>query len=130
MWKSKLQTEISLSTLEAEYSALSQSLRTLLPIRSLLIEVTRAIGLEQTLLATIHCRAFQDNSASYLLATGHRITNRTKYFLVKWHWFWSHVIKKDVVIEPCSTHVMRADPFTKGLVRDLFEKSRKLNQGW
>ncbi|KAI2510753.1 hypothetical protein MHU86_3701 [Fragilaria crotonensis] len=30
-WKSKLQTEISLSTLESEYSALSASMRTLLP---------------------------------------------------------------------------------------------------
>jgi len=29
VWKSQLQTEISLSTLESEYSALSQSMRTL-----------------------------------------------------------------------------------------------------
>jgi len=32
VWKSQLQTEISLSTLEFEYSALSQSMRTLLPL--------------------------------------------------------------------------------------------------
>ena len=36
LWKSQLQTEISISTWEAEYSALSMSMRTLLPLRSLL----------------------------------------------------------------------------------------------
>jgi len=37
VWKSQLQTEISLSTLESEYSALSQSMRTLLPLRQTLL---------------------------------------------------------------------------------------------
>jgi hypothetical protein len=130
VWRSQLQSEISLSTLEAEYSALSQSLRTLLPLRTLLIEVAQAIGLDPTLRATIHCRAFQDNQSSHLLATTHRITNRTKYFLVKWHWFWHHVDKGHVDIDRINTLLMRADGLTKGLVRDLFEKNRKLNQGW
>ena len=37
VWKSQLQTHISLSTLEAEYSALSHALKTLLPLKRLLI---------------------------------------------------------------------------------------------
>jgi hypothetical protein len=54
VWRSQLQSEISLSTLESEYSSLSQAMRTLLLIRSLLMEVAPAIGLQKALVATIH----------------------------------------------------------------------------
>jgi hypothetical protein len=96
----------------------------------LLIEVTTALGIDQALRATIHARAFEDNQGAYLLATGQRITNRTKYYLVKWHHFWGHV--KDGTLEICkiSTDLQRGDGHTKGLVREVFEKIRKLNQGW
>jgi Reverse transcriptase (RNA-dependent DNA polymerase)/GAG-pre-integrase domain len=139
IWKTQLHSEITLSTTEAEYSTLSTSLRTLLPVRDLLIEVTTAIGVSPSLRATLHCRAFQDNRASWQLATQQRLTNRTKYFLVKYHWFWEHVyrdsndddnVKRFVKIEPCSTHVMRADILTKGLLGEKFEECRKMNQGW
>jgi hypothetical protein len=33
-------------------------------------------------------------------------------------------------IDTCSTHVMRADILTKGLVGEKFETNRKMNQGW
>jgi histone deacetylase 1/2 len=139
VWKSQLHSEITLSTTEAEYSTLSTSLRTLLPLRDLLIEVTQAIGVESTLRASIHCRAFQDNRAAHQLATEQRLTSRTKYFLAKFHWFWSHVRRNDdddddpkrfLDIATCSTHVMRADILTKGLLREKFEANRKMNQGW
>ena len=39
IWYSRLQTEIALSTTEAEYIALSQGTREVLPIRSLLLEL-------------------------------------------------------------------------------------------
>jgi hypothetical protein len=35
-----------------------------------------------------------------------------------------------VVIETCSTHVMRADILTKGLLGEKFEECRKMIQGW
>ena len=38
IWKSKLQTEIALSTTESEYISLSQSIRDLIPLREMLIE--------------------------------------------------------------------------------------------
>jgi hypothetical protein len=130
VWKSQLQSEISLSTQEAEYSSLSQSLRTLLPLRSLLLEVTAAIGVSACLRATIHARAFEDNQGAYLLATKQRITNRTKYYLVKWHHFWGHVKDGTIEVSKVSTDLQRADGHTKGLVREVFERIRKLNQGW
>jgi hypothetical protein len=55
------------------------------------MEVAPAIGLQKALVATIHARVFEDNNGAYLLATNQRITCRTKYYLVKWHFFWNAV---------------------------------------
>jgi hypothetical protein len=130
IWKSQLQSSIALSTMEAEYTALSQCLRTVIPLRELLLEVSTAVGVSPALRATIHARAFEDNQGAFLLATNQQLTARTKYYLVKWHHFWGHV--KDGIIEVCkvATEDQRADGHTKGLVRNIFERIRKLNQGW
>ena len=130
LWKSQLQTEVSLSTLEAEYSALSMSMRTLLPLRSLLLEVINGLQLPTKITSNINCTAFEDNNGALLLATKQRITNRTKYFLVKWHFFWSHVRNGSVTIHKIDTKDQRADYLTKGLNREAFERVRKLVQGW
>jgi hypothetical protein len=130
LWKSQLQTEISLSTLESEYSALSASMRTLLPLRDLLGEVVNALRLPPDFKSTIRCRVFEDNNGALLLATKQRITNRTKYFLVKWHFFWHHVRNGDVEVLKIATTEQLADYLTKGLNREVFERIRKLAQGW
>jgi hypothetical protein len=105
-------------------------MRTLLPLRSLLLEVTAAIGVPETIRSTIHARAFEDNQGAFLLATAQRITNRTKYYAVKFHHFWGHVKEGLVDVLKVDTTVQRADGHTKGLVREVFERIRKLNQGW
>ena len=111
-------------------SALSQSLRTLLPARNQLIEVSAAIGLQETLRATIHARVFEDNNGAYLLSTEQCITRRTKYYLVKWHFFWNAVNTGEVTVHKIETTHQRADYLTKGLAREAFEQIRKFNQGW
>ena len=37
---------------------------------------------------------------------------------------------KSATVEKCDTTVMRADYLTKGLSHEVFERLRKLNQGW
>ena len=130
VWRSQLQSEISLVTQESKYSLLSQLLRTVLPLRQLLIEVTNALGLQAALRATIHARVFEDNNGAYLLAMNQRITRRTKYYLVKWHHFWDAVKRGDIEVKKIGTLEQRADYLTKGLAREAFERIRKLNQGW
>ena len=130
MAQSHLQTEISLSTLEAEYSALSSSMRTLLPLRSMLIEIIEGIKLPHIFQSTVKCQVFEDNNGALLLATKQRITNRTKYFQVKWHFFWSHVRDGTIQIVKVDTQEQWADFLTKGLSRESFERVRKLVQGW
>jgi hypothetical protein len=130
LWRSQLQTEISLSTLEAEYCALSQSLRTVLPLFRMIVEITVCLSLPHELKATVSARVFEDNNGALMLATKQRVTARTKYFLVKWHHFWHHVQTGEITILKIDTTEQRADYLTKGLPRETFEKIRLLVQGW
>jgi histone deacetylase 1/2 len=130
VWKSSLIQEITLSTLESEYVALSKSLRILLPLKRLLKEMCEHVGLPQDYTTTIRASVFEDNQGAFLLAKNHRLTNRTKYLLTKWHWFWSHYKNKEFDIYKCPTTEQRADFMTKGLTRELFENNRRPVQGW
>jgi hypothetical protein len=130
IWKSKLQTEISLSTLESEYSALSQAMRQLIPIRLLIIELLSVIDARESLTSSISCTVFEDNNGALALATNQRITARTKYFHVKWHHFWNAVTTGDVAVIKVSTKDQLSDYLTKGLPRQVFEYLRKAVQGW
>ena len=130
VWKSQLQTEIAISTVEAEYSSLSYSLRTWLPIKRLLIEVVSSLPNSVALIRTIQARAFEDNQGAYYLATNQRIMNHTKYFLVKYHWFWDHHNKQEFLVYKIDTFDQLADYFTKGLSRESFKRNRLAVQGW
>jgi hypothetical protein len=130
LWKSQLQSCVTLSTLEVEYVALSASLRTVVWTKAMVLEVAKAIGLDSNTTATIHATVFEDNQGAYLLATKHRISARTKYFAVKYHWFHSLHEEGEFAIEKCSTDDQRADYLTKGLVRFSFERNRFSIQGW
>jgi hypothetical protein len=73
---------------------------------------------------------FEDNNGAFLLATGQRITNRTRFYQVKWHHFWDAVKRGDIEVHKIGMLEQRADYLTKGLTRWAFERIRKLNQGW
>ena len=86
-------------------------------------------------LMIIRSTAFEDNSACHQLATQQTITSRTRYFNTKYHHFWSHVGPNseggtDLEIVKIETSLQRADTMTKGLVREVFERIRKLIMGW
>ena len=71
-WKSKLQSSIALSTTEAEYVALSQSLRLLLPMQELLAKIIEHVDVPPTIRSnesTIKAMVFEDNNSALLLAT-------------------------------------------------------------
>ena len=64
-WVSKLQTEIALSTLHAEYVALSQSLRDLLPVKELVTELLQGMGIDSGKLKFISkSTVFEDNNGA------------------------------------------------------------------
>ena len=130
LWKSQLQSEVSLSTLESEYVALSQSIRTVLPMQTLLKEIIPTITIPRSLTVNLITTVFEDNNGAISLATTHRVTSRTKHFNIKYHFFWDSVEKGDIVIERINSQEQKADILTKGLTKDTFEKIRCLIQGW
>jgi hypothetical protein len=130
LWKSQLQGPVAQSTLEAEYIALSDCLRTVVWLKALIIEVASALGLTDSVMSTLHAVVFEDNQGAYLLATKHRLSPRTKHYNIKYHWFHSLYDDGAFLIAQCGTTVQDADYLTKGLVRLLFQNNRKRRQGW
>jgi hypothetical protein len=130
IWKSQLQQSIALSTFQSEYQALSHSMRILIPLRGLLLETTAKLMLPSALTSTILCRTHEDNASALLLANSQHLNNRNKYLAVKLHHFWSHVKPGVIEVVKCDTKEMIADHLTKPLVREVFERLRKMMLGW
>jgi hypothetical protein len=87
---------------------------------------TRAQALE------FETTVYKDNAAALSLANKQQVTNRTKHWCVKFHFFWHHVNDEsnNLKVVKVETTKQKADYLTKGLSKDLFENCRKLNQGW
>lgn len=67
LWRSKLQTEIALSTMEAKYVALSTACKDLIPSIALVKELRRAVGLPEEVSSNLHCKIFEDNVGALTL---------------------------------------------------------------
>jgi hypothetical protein len=129
LWASKLQTEIALSTTEAEYIALSQAMRDLIPMRTLLTEIATLTKLP--IGDTIaHSTVFEDNKGCVELANAPKMRPRTKHISIKYHHFRSHVARGDIKIQWIATNHQLADIFTKPLAGVLFHRLRFDLLGW
>ena len=67
VWCSKLQTEIALSTMEAEYIALSQALRQVIPMIQLMEELESIVPFYNPT-PQIRCKLFEDNTSCIVVA--------------------------------------------------------------
>jgi hypothetical protein len=124
-WASKLQSQVALSTTEAEYIAMSQALSDIIPIMGLLQEM-RELGY-QVLCAEpyVYCKVFEDNSGALELARLPKICPRTKHINVVYHHFCEHVRKGLIKIFPVSTKDQIADIFMKPLAQNDFQSHRR-----
>lgn len=130
VWASKMQTLVSLSTTEAEYIALSSSLREVIGILNILNELKDRNFTFNGSVPKVHCRVFEDNMSCIEIATNHRTRPRTKHLSVRLHHFRSHVVQKTITIQHVSTTEQLADMFTKPLARVQFQKLRDRLMGW
>ena len=131
IWCSKLQTEIALSTAEAEYIAFSQATREIIPFMNLFKEIKPYMELdikESQMFCTIH----EDNTSCITMAKSQRFTPRTKHISLKYHWFRSFITgpSKLLDIKYINTKEQIADIFTKPLDVSLFLHLRKKLIGW
>ena len=129
LFVSKMQTEIALSTTEAEYIALSQSMRDLIPFCSMAQELGDHYHQLQEA-PQILCRLFEDNNGALILAKEHRYRPRTKDIALKYHHFRSYVTEGKVEILPIDTNEQLADQFTKALDVQTFKYLRGKLMGW
>jgi hypothetical protein len=151
LWGSKLQTETALSTMEAEYIALSQSMRELIPIREIILEMQKIVfGGRTVLVCRSHSKiyekngtkkddeqnklpistVYEDNNACLKFATAPKMSPRTKHIAVKYHFFREKVVKLEIQVIRIDSAENAADAFTKGLPEATFQKLRKKLMGW
>jgi hypothetical protein len=128
-WVSKLQAEISLSTVEAEYIALSQAMRDIIPFMDRMNELDGIFG-DDSPKPNIHCTLFEDNNGALELAKSPRYRPRTKHIAIKYHHFREHVTKGKVSIKPIDTKQQIADIFTKALPAPIYAYLRYRLMGW
>lgn len=130
LWSSKLQSDIALSTLEAEYIALSQGMRDLVSAWRLMAELGEKMNYKMERISHVS-KVWEDNTGTQNLANskGPLMTSRTKHIGIKYHWFQS-MIGPEIEILCIDTKEQRADIFTKGLTRHNFEQIRKRVMGW
>ena len=119
-----------MSTMEAEYIALSAALRDLVPMRELICEVAAALSLNEAMKCRTYSKVFEDNNGCLILATSPKLMPRSKHIAVKYHWFREHVRKGKIHIIKVATDKQKADIFTKGLPTETFYNIRKLLMGW
>jgi hypothetical protein len=144
LWASKLQTQIALSTMEAEYIALSTAMRDLIAIREVLKEIRSFVlqvpdSLQNSPAYSMTAKTFQllpsshvyeDNDACLKFATLPRMSPRTKHIAIPYHFFRQKVEQLEIVVCPIDTTNQLADQFTKGLREEDFVKGRKHILGW
>jgi len=131
VWSSKLQDSIALSTMMAEYYALSTAMRDVLPLRNLTKTVAKAVGIPEEHVSTFKVTCHEDNDAARTLANLEpgRTTPRSKFYDVKVHWFRSH-LNEHLTVQRIDTKDQLADIFTKPLPTETFEFLRKKILGW
>ena len=124
-WCSKLISEICMSTMMAEYIALSMCMRELIPLRIVSAELCAALHLN-AVSARTHSVIFEDNNGALSLATGPKDTPHSKFYAVKYHWFREQVKNGTCVIKKIASAENVADIFTKCDAKLFFEMRRRL----
>jgi hypothetical protein len=130
IWASQLQTEIALSTTEAEYLALSTALRNTIPMMRLVEELRDKLHLPMDTIPKVFCRAFEDNSGAVELSNVPKLRPRTKHINTKYHHFRQYIVSKQIEVKQVATEEQTADIFTKNLPESLFVKFREKLLGW
>ena len=128
-WSSKLQTEIVPSTAEAEYIALSSSLREVIPLMTVMDELNKVFPLLMEA-PQFYCKVWEDNQSCIAMATSQKFTPRTKHIALKYHHFKRHVESGRIQINYIHTERQQADILTTPVWIDLFPKLCYMLMGW
>ena len=115
-WMSRKQDTVALSTVEAEYTAMSEACKDGVWLRGLLKE----IGIEQPSPTVIHC----DSTGAVALARNPIQHQRTKHINVKYHRIRELLKGKEISLVYLQTEKQPADAMTKALPEVKFVQCR------
>jgi hypothetical protein len=107
-WKSKTQSAVTLSTCEAEYTALATTVQELVYI----LQLTQSAKIP---LESYKAYVFEDNQGAIFLANNQATTNRSKHIDIKLHFVREVLQKGHIILRYCPTNHMIADLLTKAL---------------
>jgi hypothetical protein len=117
-----MQTEVALSSNEAEFIALLHTLCSTIPLMELLKEIQqRNIGFPPTAPAIL-CKVFEDNSGVIKIAKVPKMRPQNKHIIVKYHRFCKYVKRHDITIHYISTTNQTANMMKKPLNDPLLAK--------
>ena len=112
----------------SEYICLSQCIRDLIPIRTIIKELATILNMDISD-SLIRSTVFEDNKGAIELAKEPKYRPRTKHIGLKWHHFREHVKKGTVKILYIDTKEQLADCLTKPLPRPQYVQLRN-GMGW
>ena len=131
IWSSKLQTDITLSSTAAEYVAFSMAMRELIPMRTLLLEISERMELTVIKESLVLSTVFEDNQSCLSCVNVPKMSTRNKYLALKYHFFRSFIGRdKGIIATYIPATLQRADILTKGLPENQFVVIQKLLMGW
>ena len=132
LWASVMQTIIASSTMESEYTALSQACRTSIPLLAVIDCATKGLRFTKEKKLTFVTTVHKDNMEAFILAKlkPGQNTPRLKFYAIKLHCFRSWLLPKLIEIVFVSTHLQKADYLTKPLNPVKFVANRLLSMGW
>ncbi|MCO5576798.1 hypothetical protein L7F22_030618 [Adiantum nelumboides] len=116
-WRSVLQDCTSISTIEAEYVALSEACKEAI----WLARLVKDLELEQCLLV-LHC----DSQSAIALAKNPVFHSKTKHIDVRYHFSWECWENKNLDLVKIPTSKNTADALTKSLSSHQFQHCRQL----
>ena len=118
-WRSQRQPTVALSTMEAEYMALTEATKELKWIRTLLAELGYTNGKSED---TTPTELYSDNQSAIALAKNPVSHARAKHIDLRHHFVREAIQDKIIWLQYIPTAEMTADSLTKALGREKHEK--------
>ena len=115
MWSSKRQDIVTLSTVEAEYVALTRAAQDALWIQQIL----ESLGIDARPVE-LHC----DNTGAISLSQQNASISRTKHMNVRWHFIRQCVAEGSINVSFVRSEDQLADFLTKALSVEVLERAR------
>jgi hypothetical protein len=117
LWRSKKQSCIALSTMEAEYVACSLVTQDVVWLKKFLYHLKIIKSASNPV--TIYC----DNTTAIAVAKDPKYHGKTKHIKMRYHYIREAIAEQDVILKHISTNSMVADPLTKPIARDAFVRN-------